>query len=292
MWLQARYPEARHALHQADWIAARLGAPLGRCDENNTLKLGFDPIHRRWPDWLSDLGVRQELLPAPAPAGTPLGHVAPAVARRFGLSRETRVVAGTTDGVAAFIATGAQNPGDAVTSQGSTLVLKVLSELPVFAPAHGVYSHRLGDRWLAGGASNSGGAVLRKFFTDEQLARMTPALRPERPTGLDYYPLPGPGERFPLSDPDLAPRLAPRPPDDIRFFQGMLEGMAGIEHQGYRLLANLGAPYPTSVRSVGGGAKNPAWTRIRERLLGVPVLTPAHQEAAYGAALLAKQGAS
>ncbi|MDE3175204.1 MAG: carbohydrate kinase, partial [Pseudomonadota bacterium] len=46
-----------------------------------------------------------------------------------------------------------------------------------------------------------------------------------------------------------------------------------------------------SVRSVGGGARNPAWTRIRARVLGVALLAPRSDEAAYGAALLAKAGA-
>jgi sugar (pentulose or hexulose) kinase len=45
------------------------------------------------------------------------------------------------------------------------------------------------------------------------------------------------------------------------------------------------------VFSVGGGSKNRAWGRIRERMLGVPVPTPAHDEAAFGAARLARQGA-
>ena len=64
-----------------------------------------------------------------------------------------------------------------------------------------------------------------------------------------------------------------------------------VPKQGYRLLAELGAPYPVSVRSVGGGAHNPAWTLIREQALGIPVHTATHQDAAYGAALLARQGA-
>lgn len=291
LWLQERYPQARHALHQADWIAQRLGAPIGHCDENNALKLGFDPVHHRWPDWLEALGARREILPAPVPPGIPLGTMAPELAARLRFKPETRIVAGTTDSVAAFLATGADQPGEAVTSLGSTLVLKVLSERPVFAPRYGVYSHRLGQHWLAGGASNSGGAVLLRFFSRARLDAMTPALKPEAPTGLDYYPLSEPGERFPISDPELAPRLTPRPQDEVRFFQGMLEGMARIEEQGYGLLAQLGAPFPVSVRSVGGGARNPAWTRIRARLLRVPMPAPRHQEAAYGAALLARQGA-
>lgn len=37
---------------------------------------------------------------------------------------------------------------------------------------------------------------------------------------LDYYPLTKPGERFPVNDPAMQPRLTPRPEDDARFLQG------------------------------------------------------------------------
>jgi hypothetical protein len=113
---------------------------------------------------------------------------------------------------------------------------------------------------------------------------------PERETGLDYDPLPAAGERFPVNDPALAPRLSPRPADDGVFLQGLLEGIARIEVQGYGVLRDLGAPQVRRVITVGGGASNPIWTRIRERLLGVPVVSAAHQEAAYGAARLALWG--
>lgn len=43
--------------------------------------------------------------------------------------------------------------------------------------------------------------------------------------------------------------------------------------------------------SAGGGAKNPVWTAIRQRELGVPVVRSERAEAAYGAAILARQGA-
>jgi sugar (pentulose or hexulose) kinase len=160
----------------------------------------------------------------------------------------------------------------------------------VFAPQYGVYSQPLGDLWLVGGGSSSGGAVLRNYFNDDRMRAMTARLNFDQPTGLDYYPLLAPGERFPIADPQLAPRLAARPDDDVTFFQALLEGIARIEQRGYQVLAELGALYPTSVRSVGGGAKNEAWTRMRGKLLGVPMLTPEYQDAAYGAALLALRG--
>jgi len=276
----------RHILHQADWLLGRLCGRFDISDENNALKLGYDIIQRRWPDWLDALEVPRALLPGIVPAGRPIGTLLPQWCARWGLSVDTVIVSGTTDSTASFIATGA-GAGEAVTALGSTLVLKVLAERPVFAPRLGVYSHRLGGHWLAGGASNSGGAVLQQYFSAAEIERYTRRLQPDRPTGLDYYPLTAPGERFPCNDPRLAPRLTPRPADDVVFFQAILEGIASIEAEGYRTLAALGAPVPRRILSTGGGAASAGWTRIRERLLGVPVVAAAHQEAAYGAALLA-----
>ncbi|ANB03533.1 FGGY-family carbohydrate kinase [Ectothiorhodospira sp. BSL-9] len=290
LWWLEHHPDqagrAAHALHQADWLAGCLTGRFGDSDENNCLKLGHDPVERRWPQWLNRLHLPEHLLPRVSPPGTPLAHIRPDLARQLGLPPDLRIIAGTTDSVAAFLATGADRPGEAVTSLGSTLAIKLLSDHPIFAPQYGIYSHRLHDRWLVGGASNSGGAVLRQHFSDEQMADMAPRLRPEEPTGLDYYPLSGVGERFPVCDPTMAPRVSPRPEGDVVFFQGLLEGIAAIEAQGYALLRELGAPALTSIRSVGGGARNPAWTRIREIRCGVPMVAARETEAAYGVALL------
>ncbi|HQU15335.1 MAG: carbohydrate kinase [Chromatiales bacterium 21-64-14] len=292
LWLreQPAAVRAHHVLHAADWIAGRLQGAYGTSDVNHCLKMGYDPVSDRWPDWLDHLGIPREWLPRVLTPGTVQGQLAPEVANAFRLPAGVRVVTGTTDSTAAFLATGARRPGEAVTSLGSTLVLKVIAARPVSAARYGIYSQPLGEQWLVGGASNSGGAVLRQFFTQAQLDAMTPRLVPERPTGLDYYPLPARGERFPIADPALEPRLAPRPADALIFFQGLLEGIAGIEARGYRLLAELGAPTPIAVYTVGGGAGNRPWRQIRARLLGVPLLEAACLDAAYGAALLARRG--
>jgi len=276
------------ALHQSDWLTGMLTGHFGVSDENNALKLGYDPIRRHWPDWLSRLNIQTDQLPEILPTGSLIGTLNRTLARRWNLPDGVEVVAGTTDSTAGFIATGADVTGTAVTALGSTLVIKVLSDQPVFAAHYGVYSHRLGDRWLAGGASNAGGATLLNFFNWCDIRRYTRLMKPQQATGLDYYPLPSAGERFPVQDPELPPRLEPRPSSDAVFFQGILEGLAAIEQQGYRSLAELGAPYPHSVLTVGGGAKNAAWTQIREQRLAVPVTSAAHQEAAFGAALLAR----
>jgi sugar (pentulose or hexulose) kinase len=282
-------PQGTLALHQADWLLGRLTGRFGVSDWNNALKLGYDPVSQRWPGWVSRLMPKNLRLPRVYPAGSIVGQLGKASAFAAGLPEGMPIAVGTTDSTAAVIATGARYPGDAVTCLGSTLVLKILARHPLASPEHGVYSHRLGDLWLAGGASNSGGAVLRRFFDDARMAKLSTQLNPDAPTGLDYYPLPAPGERFPVSNPTMQPRLSPRPADDVRFFQGMLEGIASVEQAGYRLLRSLGAPPTTRVLSIGGGANNAGWTRIRQRMLGVTVDAVAGQEAAYGAALLARR---
>ncbi|KAA6184366.1 FGGY-family carbohydrate kinase [Thiohalocapsa marina] len=291
------------ALHQADWISARLmeqpdaldlpdrhAGACGHSDWNNALKLGFDLNTETWPGWVRGLVPSGVQLPRVHPPGSPLGRIHRRIIDQTGLPHDLTVCAGTTDSTAAVIAAGAGQVGDAVTSLGSTLVLKILGDRPIAAPEFGVYSHRLGRHWVAGGASNSGGAVLRHYFADERIQALSARIDPDTASGLDYYPLTAAGERFPFADPHRAPRLAPRPPDDARFLQGLLEGIARIEQMGYQRLAELGAPMPRRILTTGGGARNHTWLRMRQRLLGVPVVVATEQDAAVGAALLALRG--
>lgn len=284
--------QSLHVLHQSDWILGKLTGYWGISDYNNSLKLGYDPVMLRWPEWIANAGIDVSRFPEVVAPGSSVAAIDSSVAKVCGLPTDTEVVAGTTDSIAAFIASGANCLGDGVTSLGSTLVIKLLSDKPVFAPEYGVYSHRLGRYWLAGGASNSGGAVLQQFFTREELDRMTPELKPDTDTGLDYYPLSRPGERFPENDPDKQPRLSPEAASPVQFFQGMLEGIAHIEAAGYKKLHSLGTPDVRSIRTAGGGASNDAWEKIRIKQFDPSVsFRPARFiEAACGTALLALRG--
>ncbi|RCW81251.1 FGGY-family carbohydrate kinase [Phyllobacterium bourgognense] len=277
-------------VHQADWIAARIvGDGLIVSDENNALKTGFDLDTRSWPEWMERTGFDRSLLPIVYGAGTPIRTVSPN-ATMVDFPKDAMIFAGTTDGCASFLATGAKQHGEAVTSLGSTLVIKIASHRPIDAPQYGIYSHRVRDMWLAGGASNTGGAVIRSFFADDRLRELSAGVSPDQPTGLDYYPLLEPGERFPVNDPVMAPRLTPRPSDDVKFFQAILEGIAAVEKQGYDRLHELGGPSATSVRTVGGGAKNKAWSRIRQNKMQVPFVESLSAEAAVGTARLVLMG--
>ncbi len=289
--LLEKFPATERLCHQADWLAASLSGRYDISDENNCLKLGYDSRTQQWPDWLQEnaenVGIDRHLLPQVLAPGETVAPVLAKKTEKYRLAENCIVVAGTTDSNAAVLATGACETGDAVTSLGSTLVIKLFSDKPLFNPEYGIYSHHLNRRWLVGGASNSGGAVLLKYFSRQQIDEMTPQLQPDQPTGLHYYPLPATGERFPFNDSSKQDISTPRPASDVEFFQALLEGMAGIEAQAYKKLEALGAATPQRIFTAGGGSKNTAWTKIRQRITGLPVIQAQHSEASYGSALLA-----
>ncbi|CAI6005287.1 unnamed protein product [Closterium sp. NIES-65] len=240
-----------NALKPAVWGGA---ADVHVKDFNSALKLGYDPASGAYPAWLLALPF-SPMLPRVLPPGSLIGSVAAQLTAEFALPSDCIVTTGTTDSIAAFLAARVTTPGYAVTSLGSTLAVKLVSTARIDDARFGVYSHRLppgnwappeveneGEteqggaaeedkecKWLVGGASNTGGAVLWGYFTDEQLRELSVKIDPSVGSKLDYYPLTRPGERFPVSDPDLQPRLTPRPADDALFLHGILESIATIE---------------------------------------------------------------
>ncbi|KAM7262958.1 hypothetical protein ACFE04_000641 [Oxalis oulophora] len=281
--------ESAVLMHQADWLLWLLHGKIGVSDYNNALKVGYDPELESYPTWLRAQPY-SEVLPSVIAPGTSIGYLKEDVRMQFGFPRDCVVCTGTTDSIAAFLAARATEPGKAVTSLGSTLAIKLLSTIRIDDARFGVYSHRLDDKWLVGGASNSGGAVLRKLFTDEQLVELSKKINPDVASLLDYYPLHSIGERFPVADPQLAPRLDPRPESDVEYLHGILESIARIEAKAYSLLKDLGGTPVEEVFTAGGGSKNEKWIKIRQRVLGLPVTRASQTEAAYGAALLALKG--
>ncbi len=271
--------------HQADWLMGWLLADWRWGEAGNNLRLGWDLARGQWAGSIGEQPWAPAL-PSIRASGTRLGTLAVASAEALGLPTSCQVVAGSTDANAAFLAADPQE-GDGVAVLGTTIVLKQFAAAPIHAA--GISCHRLAGRWLVGGASNAGAGVLRRFYRDAQIRELSRQIDPERPTGLDLLPLPCTGERFPVDDPALEPRLEPRPVSDALYLQALLEGLTAIETRGWRRLLQLGAPPLRQVITLGGGAHNPQWRQLRQRALGVPVRNRPRLSAALGMARLALQ---
>jgi D-ribulokinase len=235
-------------------------------DWHNALKLGYDVVKLEYPAWLLELlqqeGIDQHVLPAVVEPGSQVGNIAAELSSRYQIPSSCKIVAGTTDSIAAilpFIATGVSQPGEAVTSLGSTTVLKLISTSMVQDSKRGIYSHRLmGSKsmlWLVGGASNVGCSILRQEnFSDAELEDLSQEIDPMLDSPYDYYPLCKPGERFPVNDPNKQPVLEPKPSHEAssrayrrEYLHGLLQGIAAVERQGYQALNELGATPLTKV---------------------------------------------
>ncbi len=270
--------------HQADWLMGWLLGTWRWGEEGNNLRLGWDLLQRQW---LGSLAVVPwaRALPDIVASGTVLGPVAPAVASDLGLSLDCQVVAGTTDANAAVLAADpAEDEG--ITVLGTTLVLKQVVPEPICAM--GLSCHRVNGRWLLGGASNTGAGILLRYFTPDQIGELSRQIDPTISGTLRLRPLLGRGERFPVDDPHLEPILGPRPVSDASFLQALLEGITAIEHAGWQRLQALGAPPIQRILTLGGGARNPQWRRLRQRILGVPIVNRPALSSAQGMARLAR----
>lgn len=286
-------------------------------DWNNALKLGFDVISLAYPPWLMHLlnttgisypnlnpnvgntNMHTPVLPTVVEPGSAVGTISNFLVEKYSFRKDCKIVAGTTDSIAAFLASGANKPGQAVTSLGSTLALKLVSEKYVEDAKRGIYSHRLGDHWLVGGASNVGCAILRQEkFSNEELRDLSENINDEIDAPYVYYPLCKPGERFPFNDPNKEPILFPKPTNLLNlsnyeyrrvYLHCILQGIANVEKLGYAALQDLGASPLVEVMTAGGGARNSMWTSMRQRMLGVPTRSADNIDAAFGCALLAQK---
>jgi D-ribulokinase len=285
---QDHQPNQWLVCHQADWLVYKLSGELGVSDENNCLKLGYDPIHQSWEASTIFLIGNSHLPKVVAPA-TPIGLLLPALCQRWKLAADTQIVSGTTDSIAAFLATGAKNQGDAVISLGSTLAFKLLTQAPYFDAEKGIYSHRLWNQWLVGGASNAGGACLLEAFELSQLAILAqqPLIQPSPLT--EYYPLPTHrcGERFPVNDPHLCAQGLPHTFNASERFSTLVHGLVTIEKLGWQRLSE-GCKQPIKrLYACGGGTQNSAWAKLRNSSIQLDHVKPISQQAAVGAAMLA-----
>ena len=300
LWLKRRQPDVFNAawkiIHATDYISGMLTGDFNKSDFSSALKTGCDLIAGRWPAFIEGkLGIPLSKLPEVGPSGRVVGTVSAACAAQTGLSTETKVCAGMTDGTAAFLASGARQVGDFNSTLGTTLVLKGNWDRIVIDPQGRIYSHKHpAGWWLPGGASNVGGECLAVRFEGKDLQALDRAAIKCLPTDLVIYPLVRSGERLPFADPGATGFIADRqgPVDILQceedvFYAAHLEGVAYVERMCYEVIESLGVRVNPVIYATGAAAKSKEWRVIRASVLGKPLAVPECTDSAFGACVLA-----
>jgi xylulokinase len=316
LWLREERPEAwartARVATYADFVLGRLGAP-GWIDETMASRtMAWDLEKRCWAeDLLAELGFSTSLFSCAIPSGTPIGRLAPSLARQLGLTGDVQLVSGAHDQAAGAVGAGALEDGDAVISTGTAEVLSTSFVSPGAPPAlyagfYPCYASALPGRRFTFTLNHVGGLLLRWYRDTWAAAEVAEAAAsgrdpyevilsglPEGPATVLFLPhLNGAGT--PTCDTGsmgaiVGLTLATRRADVVK---------AMLECQSYELLQNLETLTSADitvrrVTAVGGGARSPVWLQVKADVLGLPIRTVQVNEAAcLGAAVLAGAGAA
>jgi sugar (pentulose or hexulose) kinase len=265
--------------HTPEFVIAHLsGKPLQEIgtDWSHALKTGVDLHNKSWSSsaiaTASELNVRLPEIVAP---GTQLGRTA---------LGDIPIYAGMTDGCTAQMSVGSSAVGSAVTTLGTTMVIKIVSPQEVSGP--GFYSHLLPQsRWLTGGASNLGGISLKSFTGD--VAEWDQKALIYGPSSTVSYPLVGIGERFPIANNHIERIFTSAPINDVDEYRATLEGIAFAERLSYETLASAGALLNNQLFTVGGGSRSKIWNSIRATVLNRTISIVKESGSDIGAAMIA-----
>jgi len=268
--------------HQSDWITGWFLKDWTYGEEGNNLKLGWDLKKESWPKSYLNTSWGK-CLPQIIKSGEIIGQVNVDLAERFKLNKKLILISGTTDSNASLIAAGLVKE-DGLTVLGTTIVIKKIIDNPI--KEQGITTHRVNGDWICGGASNAGCGILSKFFSDLEIKELSRQINPSKNTSLNLLPLNSKGERFPINNSNLEPILNPRPVSDSLYLHALFEGLAKIELRGWEKLSKLTGSVPKKIITIGGGAKNPQWRKIREKIINIPIVS-CNRTTSFGTALLA-----
>lgn len=296
-------------IFQTDVISTSIAETTVATDWSSALKSGYDLINLTWPkEVFRKIGINLGNLPEVVPPGTIIGESGKSWQEETGLPFGTKIVSGLTDGCAAQIGAGALNSGDWHSVMGTTLVLKGVSNKPIFDSTGAIYSHKAphDDLWFPGGASSAGAGIITDILPKSDLDALNVEVQAEWNKGIKNwavtYPLNKTGERFPIINSSFSGFSVLRDQnvklevskllDSSQVLGSIFIGVAAVEKLCFEKLESKGAVFNDNLTSSGGGVKSEVWIKIRSTMLNKNILIPNSAETALGVAILARYGST
>ena len=308
LWLRNHEPDAfaqlATVLLAKDFVRLRLTGAVATEPSDASGTLMFDPTQMRWSREILDaVGLSPSLLPDVGGSAAVLGRVTPSAARLTGLVAGTPVVGGGADNACGAAGVGAINPGEAVSSWGTSGTVLAPTAEPRVDPqlrAH-TFCHVAPGVWYVIGVVLSAGGAFAWYR--DQCARELPEERrddllvaeaapvPPGADGVTFLPYLQ-GERTPHRDASLRAAFTGLSLAHSRahMTRAVLEGVCFALRDSLEILKELGL-MPGHLLLTGGGAKSAFIRQLQADIFGLPVTTVNREEGgAYGAALLAAVG--
>jgi xylulokinase len=314
LWLKENKPNVYERCHKIvtlnDYINFQLTEELATNPISAAYTLLFDIRKMAWSEELLKItGISVEKLPDVKLSHEIIGEITTRAAREIGVDKGIPVIVGGPDAALCTVAAGMVKPGIAVDIAGTSDVVYIYAEKPVFDPKMRVIvnSHLIPGKWAISAPMSTTGGCLRWFrdtfcsseaeiceklgisfyeILDNEIAKNSP-----NPSGLIFLTSMM-GGRAPVWNPNVSGVILGlsilHKKEDIA--RAILEGTAYAIRHVLEIFDELGIGAEEIV-TVGGGAKSALWRQIKADVTGKTVLLPKIEEAtALGAAMLAMVG--
>lgn len=309
-WLKQREPEvwrrSRFIASIKEYVIYRLTGKLV-CDQSVASGTGLMNIYsREWDRWILDsLGLEEGGLGTLVTPFAIVGDVSSDVARQWGLKAGTPIVIGGGDAALSNLGAGAVGQGSIALMVGTSSAIRTVTRKPMLDPMERTWCYYLAeDNWIVGGASNSGGNVLRWFrdgFDIEAVKKaMAAGMNPYDALSAYASEVPA-GSNGLLFLPFLSGERSPGWQADAR---GIMVGLslqhgvkhmvrAGMEGAAFQLYSIFEVLQELcgelrEIRASGGFTKSDVWLQIMADVFGREISVPAVREgSAIGAAMIA-----
>lgn len=253
--------------------------------------LMFDREKLRWDGEVCDkFGISPDMLPEFVPAGKPIANVRADIADEVGLSRDTVVVSGVHDQIAAALGCGALHPGSVADGIGSAeCLIAPLPDDPDYATMFRgnicAEPHAVPGRCVALAFTNTAGAALKWYRdtfepelkaqcekTGENAYAILNSRMPQEPSSLLLLPyLAGTGT--PYMDGEATGMIAGLSLATTRLdiYRAIYEGMNYELRVNMELLRDTG--FKVDALTAGGGGASPEALQIKADILNTPIWT-------------------
>lgn len=145
-------------------------------DYLNAYKWHYDFERKQYPiELLEKLGIKDTMLPSVVAPGTYVGDVLESVAKEFGLSSKTKVIASTYDAICSFVGSGVTKEGEASDVSGTVTVFRAVSEQKKRKCSEKIQNlpYYEGGFNIIGGSNNLGGGLIewvkQCYYREEEL---------------------------------------------------------------------------------------------------------------------------
>ena len=315
LWIRRHLPEVyekvRYFGHVNTLMAHLLSGGYAIDHSNASYTLLYETAGRgQWsPELCETIGIDLEKLPPLHRSTDVVGTLTHPAVLALGLRPETKIVIGGGDTACASLAAGVVAHGDVCESVGTTDVLTVCVDKPVFSPNFINRRHVVDGTWIYQGAMSHAGSsyqwLYENFYADyAQPDPVTGKAGMERANDDAAQAAPGAGglvflpymlgERSPVWDPMARGIFFGLSLNTTRreMNRAVLEGCGYGLRQLIAMVEDTTGMTLRHFSAIGGGAKSRVWDQIKADITGCDITVLQRNDMApVGAALLAGVGA-